>query len=77
MQTFEFQVKATTDTGVEVPVDVKMEYPDNQGVYALRAVYQAIRDGGAMFMQEMAARGDLSLLEMVENAEAPDDEDDD
>ena len=68
MQSFEFQVKATTETGLEVPVDVKMEYPDNCGVYALRAVYQAIRDGGGVFMQEMAARGDLSLLEMVENA---------
>ena len=74
MQTFEFQVKTTTEGGLEVPVKVTLEYPDNQGIHALRATYKAIRDGGSLFMQELADRGDLSLLEVMRNAA---DEDDD
>ncbi|WP_334121885.1 hypothetical protein [Glutamicibacter sp.] len=68
MQQFDITGTATTNDGVEIPIKITVEYPDNQGLIAWNILQHTAETGFEQVIQDLIAKGDLSLLaKMQEN----------
>lgn len=67
MQSFNLDITATTTDGIEVPVKITVEYPDNQGLIAYQALQQAA-EKGSQIIAVLASMGDLGLLAAMEKS---------
>lgn len=78
MQTVKFELTMTTKDGVEVPVKIEMEYPDNQGMLAWEGFRHTAEEGTGMMINALINSGDTSLLEaMAKQGMSVEDVDDD
>lgn len=67
MKDFSLDIAATTKDGVEVPVKITVEYPDNQGIIAYQALRHVAENQGGQILAGLASAGDLSLLEVMQD----------
>ena len=65
MQTFDITGNATTKDGVEIPIKITVEYPDNQGLIAWQMFQHAAENNFEEFVQGMISNGDMSVIEAL------------
>lgn len=65
MENFNLDIKATTPDGLEIPVKITVEYPDDQGLLAFQALRHAAENQGPQIMANLASVGDLSVLALL------------
>lgn len=61
MQKFDINGFATTTDGVEIPVKITVEYPDDQGLIAWQIFQHTAETGFEQVIHDLIAKGDLSL----------------
>lgn len=60
--TFEFELGATLKSGVHVPIEVVVTYPEGMGLHAIQSLKQAMEtQSGAMF-QQLVNQNDASVI---------------
>lgn len=62
--TIEFDMTATAENGVAIPMRAVFEYPMGYGFYAVKALEMLPEQSGAMY-QQMLNRSDLSTVQML------------
>lgn len=79
LNTQTFELEATTNTGVKVPLKLSIEYPDGFGMYAFKALSQIAEshEVQSAFISALASDGDASLLDTMAKAGMTLEEDED
>ena len=65
-----FELEATSDAGVRVPLKLTIEYPDGFGMYAFKALSHIAesQEVQSAFISALASDGDASLLDTMAKA---------
>lgn len=57
-----FEAKAEMKTGITVPVEVFIVYPEQMGLHGVNVARQALDANSGALFQELLSRNDLSVL---------------
>ncbi|WP_413456049.1 hypothetical protein ACLQ8T_06105 [Glutamicibacter sp. FR1] len=73
--TLEFEMTATANSGIQVPMSITIEYPKDHGFYAVKAL-ELLPAQVNQFYQQMIDRSDMSTLHALMNLQKEDGGDD-
>jgi hypothetical protein len=63
--TLEFELGATLKSGLHVPINVTLEYPEDCGLHAVRALEQLVTTQINTLYQELVSRQDGSIVQAL------------
>ena len=75
MTEFTLEGTATKENGVQVPVKITIEYPENHGLTAWNTMRNAAESHFEAFLQELIRQGDLEVIEVMQRNGAEIEED--
>ncbi|MGN6589473.1 MAG: hypothetical protein ACTHKE_04200, partial [Sphingomicrobium sp.] len=68
MDSLDFEMNATTNDGVVIPMKLKLEYPDGHGFTAVQAAKHALENNFGSIVGALAQQGDASLVAAMDRA---------